>query len=299
MENMTATEAIDFMRAVVGNVLRDRNRQFLSAAFRINFPVVDDRPETVARHGKPVTVSDPPALARLGVELTRAGGFDKVAWDGSSDAVPSIPILEQLPLAQWVELAHRAHEAGLECYVSAGCVGRHMRDATLAAVDGVGIGTSMHYIDAETKLMGALRPEAIREALGVRDAAAREPFAQCTRLLARLDRMYANGGLGEVEDEYRWHLFEALQNGKEQQALEIAGGLARMEALKPDFDYKLWSWVGGWDVVERSRHLLGQAGARTQASDPEALDEWQALISRLEHIVRESSAPPGPPLGTG
>ena len=34
---MTATEALTFMRAVVGNVLRARNRQFLSAAFRINF----------------------------------------------------------------------------------------------------------------------------------------------------------------------------------------------------------------------------------------------------------------------
>jgi hypothetical protein len=298
IERMTTTEAIEFMRAVVGNVLRDRNRQFLSAAFRINFPIVDDRPETVARHGKPITVSDRMALAGLGIELTRAGGFDKIAWDGSSNEVPSIPILEQLPLARFVELAHRAHEAGLECYVSAGCVAGHMRSATLAAIDGVGIGTSMHYLDAQTKRMGALRPDAILEALRVRDAAAGEPFSQCTRLLARLDRMYANGGLGEVEDEYRWHLFEALRDGHEQKALEIAGGLARMEALKPDFDYKLWSWVGGWDVVERSKHLLGQASPLSQPADSQALDEWQTLISRLEHIARETSAPP-PTLPTG
>jgi hypothetical protein len=291
IERMTTTEAIDFMRAVVGNVLRDRNRQFLSAAYRINFPIVDDRPETVARHGQPVTVSNRMELAKLGVELAKAGGFDKVAWDGSSNEVPSIPILEQLSLAQFVELAHLAHAAGLECYVSAGCVASHMRLATLAAIDGVGIGTSMHYIDPETKLMGALKPEAILEALEVRDAAAREPFAQCTRLLARLDRMYANGGLGEVEDEYRWYLFEALRDGQEQKALQIAGGMARMEALKPDFDYKLWSWVGGWEVLERAKHLMGDSGHLTQPSDPEALDEWQALISRLEYIVREHNAP--------
>ena len=54
-----------------------------------------------------------------------------------------------------------------------------------------------------TKLMGALRPESIMEALQVRDDAAREPFAQCSRLLARMDRMHANAGLGEAEEHYR------------------------------------------------------------------------------------------------
>src|SRR5439155_12033517 len=134
IERMTASEAITFMRAVVGNVLRDRNRQFLSAAFRINFPIVDDRSETVAQRGGPITVTTRMEIAQLGVKLARAGGFDKVAWDGSSNEVPSIPIIEQLTLSQWVELAHLAHEAGLECYVSAGCVARHMREATLAAI---------------------------------------------------------------------------------------------------------------------------------------------------------------------
>jgi hypothetical protein len=196
IERMTATEAITFMRAVVGNVLRDRNRQFLSAAFRINFPIVDDRPETVEEHGAPVTLTDRMDIARLGVYLAREGGFDKVAWDGSSNVVPSIPIMEQLSLGQWVELSHLAHGAGLECYVSAGCVARHMREATYAAIDGVGVGTSLHYIDPGPKLMGALRPEAIMDALQVRDDAARDPFGQLSRLLARRDRIHANAGLG-------------------------------------------------------------------------------------------------------
>jgi hypothetical protein len=228
-------------------------------------------------------------IARFGVQLAKAGGFDKVAWDGSSNVVPSIPILDQLSQSQFVELAHLAHEAGLECYVSAGCVAHHMRTATLAAIDGVGVGTSLHYIDPATKQMGALRPEAIREALQVRDEAALETFAQCSRLLARLDRMYANGGLGEMEDHYRWLLFEALQDGNEAQAFEIAGGLARMEALKPDFDYRLWSWVGGWDMAEKAKRILVDANHPANATNADAADEWQMLLSRLEHIRHQSA----------
>jgi hypothetical protein len=281
MERMTASEAINFMRAVVGNVLRDRDRQFLSAAFRINYPFVDDRPETVAKHGGPVTLTDRMEIARLGVRLARSGGFDKVAWDGSSNEVPSIPIMEQLPLGQWVELAHLAHEAGLECYVSAGCVARHMRDATFAAIDGVGVGTSLHYIDPETKLMGALRPEAIREALECRDNAAREPFAKCSRLLARLDRMHANAGLGEVEEHFRMLILEALKREQVDKAVEVVSMLAKLQSMKPDSDIEFWSWIGDADKEAEAMNILG--GDRLAiTADSVATDEWQRLLGRIE-----------------
>ena len=294
IERMTTTEAITFMRAVVGNVLRDRNRQFLSAAFRINFPVVDDRPETVAKNGGPVTLTDRMEIARLGVKLARDGGFDKVAWDGSSNEVPSIPIIEQLTLSQWVELAHLAHEAGLECYVSAGCVARHMREATLAAIDGVGVGTSLHYIDAATKLIGALRPEAIMEALHVRDETAREPFAQCSRLLARMDRMHANAGLGEAEEHYRALLILALKSGRLEHALQVAAGVARLQAMKPDYDIEFWSWVGQVDREQEAKNMLG--GDRLAiTADSEATDDWQELVSRIEYIQHDD--PPAPAAG--
>ncbi|MEP7356880.1 MAG: hypothetical protein ABI847_06535 [Anaerolineales bacterium] len=286
IERMTATEAVTFMRAVVGNVLRDRNRQFLSAAFRINYPIIDDRPETVAREGGPVNVTGRMEIARLGVKLARDGGFDKVAWDGSSNEVPSIPIIEQLKLGQWVELAHLAHEAGLECYVSAGCVAKHMREATYAAIDGVGVGTSLHYIDPATKLMGALRPESIMEALRVRDEAASEPFAQCSRLLARMDRMHANAGLGEAEEHYRALLILALKNEKVEHALQVAAGLARLQAMKPDFDIEFWSWVGSADAAE---NMLG--GDRLAiTADSEATDDWQELMARVEHVAHTQHA---------
>ena len=63
MERMTVTEAIKFMRCVVGNVIRDSNTQYLSAAFNINTPIVDDRPETVERYGAPVTLRNSPLLS--------------------------------------------------------------------------------------------------------------------------------------------------------------------------------------------------------------------------------------------
>lgn len=281
IERMTATEAIVFMRAVVGNVLRDRNRQFLSAAFRINFPIVDDRPETVEEHGTPVTLSDRLEIARLGVQLARAGGFDKVAWDGSSNVVPSIPIMEQLPLGQWVELSHMAHSAGLECYVSAGCVAHHMRDATYAAIDGVGVGTSLHYIDPGTKLMGALRPEAIMEALQVRDDAARDPFGQLSRLLARMDRIHANAGLGEMEEHFRDLLFEALRHENVERAIKVASGLAQAQAIKPNSDIEFWSWAG--EAKGEMGDILG--GDRLAiTSDSQATDNWMELVSRIEYV---------------
>ncbi len=287
IERMTATEAIAFMRAVVGNVLRDRDRQFLSAAFRINFPIVDDRPETIAKHGAPVNVDERMAIARLGVQIAKAGGFDKVAWDGSSNEVPSIPIMEQLSLGEWVELAHLAHQAGLECYTSAGCVARHMREATLAAIDGVGVGTSLHYIDPATKLMGALRPDAIREALDVRDRAALEPFARCSRMLARMDRMHANAGLGEMDEHFRMLLYEALRHEYVPQATKVMALMAKMQAMKPDYDIEFWSWIDEAEKADEVENLLG--GDRLAiTSDSEATDQWQKLISRIEYIQHES-----------
>ena len=39
-----------------------------------------------------------------------------------------------------VQLVHEAHEQGLICYVSAGIEDKHVNDAVIAGVDGIGIG---------------------------------------------------------------------------------------------------------------------------------------------------------------
>jgi hypothetical protein len=226
IERMTAGSAVRFMRAVSGNALRDRDRQTLSAAFNVNTAI-----EVHDKAGVRV-VSDRFEVGKLGVELARAGGFEKIAWDGASSEVPSRPIVEQLTHEQLVDLVHLAHEAGLETYVSAGMVAEHMKNAVLAGVDGVGIGTSMHFVDPSTKLMGALRPDAIREALRVRDEAARLPLGKAARMLARLDQMHFEGSLLEGEGPVRQALHHAVRASDEAAALQALAKLGRVERLE-------------------------------------------------------------------
>jgi hypothetical protein len=158
-----------------------------------------------------------------------------------------------------------------------------MREATYAAIDGVGVGTSLHYIDPATKLMGALKPEAIIEALQVRDEAANEPFGRCSRLLARMDRMHANAGLGEVEEHFRMLLFESLRREDVDRALKVVQGLAQAQAVKPDYDIEFWSWVGGQGRAEQTSDIIG-GDRSTITSDSEATDEWQTLLARVEYV---------------
>lgn len=219
IERMTGPQAIRFMRAVAGNVLRDRDRQTLSAAFNVNTPLdgLRDRFE----------------IAKKGVELARAGGFDKIAWDGASNEVPSKPLVEQITHAELVDLVHFAHENGLETYVSAGMLAEHMKNAVHAGVDGVGIGTSMHYVDPQTKLMGALKPDAIAAALRVRDQAAAQPLGRAAAMLARLDQMSFEGSLLPDEDAARAALHRALRAQDERASLDVMKDLVRVERLEP------------------------------------------------------------------
>lgn len=232
MERMTATEAIKFMRYVVGNVLRDRSRQYLAAAFNINTPIIDDRPETLELNSEsPVMLTNRMEIARLAIELTKQGGFERVTWDGASNEVPSVPILGQLSHEQVAMLVHEAHKRGLQTYISAGLQPCHMRDAVLTGVDGVGIGTSLHYIDPETKLMGALKPEAILEALRIRDEAEASIKGKAAILLARLDRMLFEGSLPEEDEPHRASLYEAVLAGDEQQSQKVMDKLTHIMAI--------------------------------------------------------------------
>jgi hypothetical protein len=224
IERMNAAQAVRFMRAVSGNVLRDRDRQTLSAAFNLNTPLVlSDGAMLTGRF----------EIGMKGIELARAGGFEKVTWDGASNEVPSRPIVEQLTHAELVDLVHCAHENGLETYISAGMVAKHMENAVYSGVDGVGIGTSMHYVDGSTKLMGALKPDAIRAALAVRDAAAARPLGSAAVLLARLDQMHFEGSLLESEEATRQELYHAVREKRETEAAACAAKLGRVLELEP------------------------------------------------------------------
>lgn len=208
MERMSVTELVRFMNAVDGNVLRDRSRQFLSAAFNLNVPLLDDRGP-----GAPVWVGGKWEIARLAIEITLAGGFEKVTWDGASNLATSEPVIATFSDAQWLELIHRAHELGLETYVSAGMDKRHMPACVHSGVDGVGIGTSLHYRRQEAKgkyIMGELKPDAILEVLHTRDTAALSARGRGAAMLAMLDRLHYERILPDDLEVLRSQLFFVL-----------------------------------------------------------------------------------------
>jgi hypothetical protein len=226
IERMTTSQAVRFMRAVSGNVLRDPDRQTLSAAFNINTPI------DVVENGVHSVIRGRFEIGKKGIELARAGGFEKVTWDGASSEVPSKPLVEQVTHEELTDLVHLAHENGLETYISAGMVAEHMRNAVFAGIDGVGIGTSMHYVDPKTRLMGALKPDAIRAALTVRDEAAAHPLGRAAKALARLDQMHFEGSLLPAEESERARLHEAVRSKDESKARGALDKLGRAESLE-------------------------------------------------------------------
>ena len=117
LDGLTAAQAVDFMGRVQTTVDRDEG-QTLSSQFNVHVAVRDDRPSTLAAGAGDELVSEPAAIARLAVELTSAGGWERVTLDSASTAIPSRPLTDILgldSLAAWVNLAH---SVGLETYVS-------------------------------------------------------------------------------------------------------------------------------------------------------------------------------------
>lgn len=208
MERMTITQLVRFMAAVAGNVSRDRSRQFLSAAFNLNVPLLDDRDPTNLRW-----IGARLEIARAGIEIAMAGGFEKVTWDGASNLPKSEPLILAFNDAEWLSLIHRAHELGLETYVSAGMDKTHMAACVYSGVDGVGIGTSLHYLKNDENgkiIMGELKPDAVFEVLSTRDAAATTARGRGAAALAMLDRLHFEQILPRDCETIREELFQKL-----------------------------------------------------------------------------------------
>lgn len=216
MERMTASQIVEFMRCMRSNVLREPRTQYLSAAFNLNTPILDDR------NGEQRLVTDRREIGLLGIELVKEGGFNKVTWDGSADTYPSVPIMEQIPHETAVELVHRAHEQGLLTYFSAGFRLPQIAAAVHSGVDGVGIGGAqiLRYMDADTGFHGPFQPENIPAILAARDEAARSPLGRAAAMLARLDWLSSQGRLDEEQEQMRSELYEALRRKEVDELIE-------------------------------------------------------------------------------
>jgi hypothetical protein len=181
MDGLTSSQAIGVMKAIVGNVIRDKARQRLSAAFNINTKVVDDR----AQHSASKVVEDAVGIARLAVTLTSLGGFDKVTLDGAIDG-KSVPFLTQMQPRDLIQFVHEAHEKGLETYISAGMDASNIGDATSIGVGGVGMGIRLHETNAIGEITHIKRSDVL-DVLRNRDLAKNTTIGKAAALLAKLD----------------------------------------------------------------------------------------------------------------
>lgn len=291
IEGMTTTQAVMFMECLSGAVKRDKHRQILSAAFNINTKIFDDR-----NHSH--WVKNRFSIGLLGIELTKAGGFDKVTWDGSADTYPSKCILEQLSHSEAVELVHKAHEQGLLTYFSAGFRYHHIPLAIYTGVDGVGVGGAqiLRYMDKTTGYHGPFKPENISHILKIRDDAANNWQGKAAALLSRLDRMFYEGSLTLNQNIRRLELFEAIRAQNQTTCEQLLANFEAIAQLPADTQHPLMKW--GQRVIKAGEQsLMAQGRTREewisftwliqQAIENEDLD----LLSDELHIARSNFPP--------
>lgn len=276
IERMYLEDAVSFMKSVVGNVFRTPGKQTLAAAFNLNTRYFDNRYHEKPEGENCYILSDPYEIAQTAIQVARDGGFDRVTWDGASNQVPSVPIIEQLSHEQFATLVHRAHECGLQTYFSAGLEAEHVERCVYTGVDGLGIGTSLHYIDPETKLMGAFAPKAIEAVLTARDLAEATIQGRGAVLLARLDRLFFEGILKTAEERKRQELFQAV----------LAQDVDAITEILEDRDGILDSVIGMEEdgensIVERGKRTLSYVKNLQKKEKIRKMD-----IERLEKAVR-------------
>ncbi|KAH8918558.1 hypothetical protein BT69DRAFT_1338064 [Atractiella rhizophila] len=236
MDGLSASEAVAYMRALSGHVLR-HHKQILSAAFNLNSPFIDDLAEPNA-DGEFPKVTEQMDIGRRGIELASMGGFDKVTFDGAADTYPSYCVILQLSFQNALELVHRAHQVGLLTYFSAGFKFDHIGDAVLAGVDGIGIGGAqiLRYMDNETGHQGPYTEEFIDKIDTQRDTAANSIRGKGVHLLCRLDRMFVEGSIWNEEEALRQPLYDALAAVDEEKITKFLKDpiLKRVIALPAD-----------------------------------------------------------------
>jgi hypothetical protein len=182
-----------------------REGQFLSSQFHLNRPVRDDRGHEC------LEVRDPVEIARLSVEVTRLGGWDRVTLDSAGTTFPSEPLVQLLPFEALVGWVHEAHSAGIETYISGRMDAGHIRLAVHAGVDGVGFGFAIHGGRGTTPA-GRIDPGAVKDLIEERNKEEASVPGRAARLLATLDDEYATPEHQMAADRagLRHELFQAI-----------------------------------------------------------------------------------------
>jgi len=283
MEGPTTSQMLQYMRHLSLQVIRNRARQYMSAAFPLNTPLVDDREEVLEKNGgKPVTITDKYEIGKLGVILASMGGFDKCTFDGAGDVYPSVNVLEQLGRAEAVDLIHRAHERGLITYYSAGFKIKDdsIARAVLTGTDGVGIGGAqvLRHMDHTTGMHGPYQPENLPIILGLRNAAQETTLGLGVRLLCRLDRMFFEGTIDECFQPCRGQLLKLLQTDDE------AGTAKMLEQCKEVMDMP---HDGETPMVGYYKRLLGAKNPLIKQHIVMEVGEkgWSEWCKRLSVLV--------------
>ncbi|KAF8997404.1 hypothetical protein BDQ17DRAFT_857894 [Cyathus striatus] len=281
MDGLKTSQMVAYMRGLAGHALRN-HRQYFSAAFNLNHPIVDDlRPN---EDGTPRVLSEQMDIGRRAVELAALGHFDKVTWDGAADSYPSECIILQLGFQNALELVHRAHSVGLTTYMSAGFKFHNIQDAVLSGVDGIGIGGAqiLRYMDSVSGMHGPYTEEHIDKITVARDNAANSVRGRGVHLLARLDQMYFEGSLTETENSIREPLYEALYNKDEddiQRILCDEEGALTVAAIPQDGERP---WVGRAKRLLREESPVLKKGIWS-IENGEAL--WDDFVRSLQILV--------------
>lgn len=298
MEHMTARQTVRFMRAVAADTLMDPHRHVLAAAFNLNDPFTDDRDKDA-----PARVTDRLALGRLAIELTRLGGFAKVAWDGADDSQPSDPVIVQLGHRDAATLVHEAHTAGLLTYISAGISFDTLAEVVHTGVDAVGIGSALHHKDADTGFHGPFIEERLARLHTVRDEAENSVRGRAARVLARLDRMHYEGSLGVADAGLRDALANAVTGrGAHVDVAHLSGLLCRLEhiaALPADTRHPYLTWTSR--LLQAGEESLAARRHRGAWQERAALLGALARDEDLEELhtrLRDFSAVPPPRAGS-
>ncbi|MFT9391933.1 hypothetical protein [Leuconostoc pseudomesenteroides] len=241
IERMTVTQSIKFMKAIAANTLRDSNLQVLAAAFDINVPIIDDRVETIQKFGQAQVVEDKMAIARLGIEITKSAGFEKVTFDGTANSYPSVPIMEQLGYQNSLSLVHKAHESGLLTYFSAGFRFKHLPDIVLTGTDGIGLGGAqiLRFMDKRNGYQGPFKKSHVTKILNINRKTASSVLGQGAQLLVRLDQMHFEQSLPLEYEPKRMDLFNAMFKKDEASVKVIINYCDEIVILPMDLNHPL------------------------------------------------------------